>query len=171
MHAIEPGSLSGALVLQGAPADVIGHLETSADWRAYDTGEHLFTQGDDSTEFVFLVTGSVRVLINAASGQEIAFADVMAGGHIGELSLVDGGPRSAAVVAADACIIAAVSRDVMLEAVRQNSIVALNLLVDFARIMRGSNDRVVDLSTKSGVQRVYDELLRLAEPSPNGDGT
>lgn len=59
----------------------------------------------------------------------------------------------------------------MLEIVKQNAVVALNLLEDFARIMRGSNDRVVDLSTKSGVQRVYDELLRLAEPSPNGDGS
>lgn len=171
MHAAETGSLSDAHVLRGAPPDVVAKLEADADWRIYDTGEQLFSQGDPSTEFVFLVSGSARVLIHAASGQEVAFADVSAGGHLGELSLVDGGPRSAAVVAAEPCTIAAVSREVMLEAVRQNSVVALNLLIDFARIMRGSNDRVVDLSTKSGVQRVYDELLRLAEPSPNGDGT
>ena len=75
------------------------------------------------------------------------------------------------LVAASPCVVAALSRETMLEALREHSVIALNLLMDFARIMRGSNDRVVDLSTKSGIQRVYDELLRLAEPSPNGDGT
>jgi len=59
----------------------------------------------------------------------------------------------------------------MLEVLRLDSRVAINLLRDFARIMRGSNDRVVDLSTKSGIQRVYDELLRMAEPSPSADGS
>lgn len=171
MHAVESGSLSHAKVLQGAPSEVIARLEASADWREYATGEPLFSQGDQSLDFVFLVSGSARVLIHAASGQEVAFADVLAGGHLGELSLVDGGPRSAAVVAADTCVVAAVTREAMLDVVKHNTVVALNLLEDFARILRGSNDRVVDLSTKSGVQRVYDELLRLAEPSPNGDGS
>ena len=171
MHAVESVSLGNALVLRGAPDEVVVQLERAADWRGYDTGETLFSQGDSSTEFVSLVSGSARVLIHAASGQEIAFADIGEGGHMGELSLVDGGPRSAAVVAASPCVVAALSRETMLEAVREHSVIALNLLMDFARIMRGSNDRFVDLSTKSGIQRVYDELLRLAEPSPNGDGT
>ena len=171
MHAAETGSLADARVLRGAPPEVVKRLEAAAEWREYDTGEQLFSQGDPSTEFVFLVSGSARVLIQAASGQEVAFADVLAGGHLGELCLVDGGPRSAAVVAAERSVIAVLTREVMLEVVKENSIVALNLMEDFARILRGSNDRVVDLSTKSGVQRVYEELLRLAEPSPSGDGT
>lgn len=171
MHAVESGSLGSALVLRGAPGDVVARLESIAQWREYDTGEPIFSQGEVSSEFVFLVGGSARVLIHAASGQEIAFADIDSGGHMGELSLVDGGARSATVVAASVCIVAAVSHENMLEVLRRNSVIALNLLEDFARIMRGSNNRVVDLSTKSGVQRVYDELLRLAEPTPNGDGS
>jgi CRP-like cAMP-binding protein len=171
MQAAEIGSLADARVLRGAPPEVVAQLEAAAEWREYDTGEQLFAQGDASTEFVFLVSGSARVLIHAASGQEVAFADVLAGGHLGELGLVDGGPRSAAVVAAERSVIAAVSRETMLDVIKGHSLVALNLMGDFARILRGSNDRVVDLSTKSGVQRVYDELLRLAEPSPSGDGT
>jgi CRP-like cAMP-binding protein len=38
-------------------------------------------------------------------------------------------------------------------------------------MLRRSNERVVGLSTKSGIQRVYDEILRLVEPSPMGDGS
>ncbi|MBT5435850.1 MAG: Crp/Fnr family transcriptional regulator [Rhodospirillaceae bacterium] len=59
----------------------------------------------------------------------------------------------------------------MLQVLRVDSGVAINIMQEIARIMRGANDRVVDLSTKSGIQRVYDELLRMAEPSPNADGS
>ena len=171
MNAAERGSLAHAVALKGAPGEVVTQLEAAADWRSYDTGETLFELGDPSTDFVFLVGGAARVLIRAASGQEVAFADIGPGGHMGELSLVDGGPRSAAIVAADDCTVAVVGRETMLEVVGHHAVVALNLMSDFARILRGSNDRVVDLSTKSGIQRVYDELLRLAEPSPSGDGS
>lgn len=171
MNAAERGSLAQAAVLRGAPPDIVARLEQAAEWRRYTTGETLCEQGDADTDFVFLVDGAARVLIRSASGQEIAFADIRAGGHMGELSLVDGGPRSASIVAADDCVVAAVPRDAMLEVVGGHAVVALNLMSDFARVLRGSNSRVVDLSTKSGIQRVYDELLRLAEPSPNGDGT
>ena len=142
MDAAERGSLSQARVLTGAPAAVVATLEGAARWERYATGEQLFEQGDASTDFVFLVEGSARVLIRTMSGQEVAFADVGEGGHLGELSLVDGGPRSAAVVAADNCLIARVDRDTMLDVVGGHSVVAINLMQEFARILRGSNDRV-----------------------------
>ena len=171
MIVAEKGSLVHSRVMAGVANDVVARIEDACAWHAYDVGETLCQRGDPATEFIFLVEGSARVLIHAASGQEVAFADVAAGGHFGELSLVDGGPRSATVVASTPCIAAAVERGVMLDVVKAHAGVALNLLQEFARILRGSNDRVVDLSTKSGIQRVYDELLRLAEPSPNGDGS
>jgi CRP-like cAMP-binding protein len=171
MQDVERGSLSHCKVLVGLEPDVVERLAAAATWRGYAVGEQLCVRGEPGTDLLFLCQGSARVLIHAASGQEVAFADINTGGHVGELSLVDGGARSATVVAAEPCVTASVPRSVMLEVVRNHAVVALNLLEDFARIMRGSNDRVVDLSTKSGVQRVYDELLRLMEPLPSGDGT
>jgi CRP-like cAMP-binding protein len=171
MQSVEGSSLAHCKALKGAGSELVARLEAAADWHSFDTGEQLCKRGDPGDSFMFLAQGKARVLIHAPSGQEVAFADVEAGGHFGELSLVDGGVRSATVVAADPCIAAAVERALMLDVISVDSRVALNLLEDFARILRGSNDRVVDLSTKSGVQRVYDELLRLAEPTPSGDGS
>ena len=171
MQEAEPRSLGHCSVLEEVQSGTVAGVEAASTWYAYEAGEQICLRGDPATDFIFLVEGSARVLIHAASGQEIAFADVDAGGHFGELSLVDGGERSATIVAVDACITASVPRAVMLEVLRLDSRVAINLLRDFARIMRGSNDRVVDLSTKSGIQRVYDELLRMAEPSPSADGS
>lgn len=171
MQKVERGSLVECKALTGLGADDIEKLEQVAAWRLYDVGEHICTRGDAGTDLIFLASGSARVLVHAASGQEVAFADIEAGGNVGELSLVDGGPRSATVVALEPCTVAVVDRETMLGVIGANAIVAVNLLQDFARVLRGSNDRVVDLSTKSGVQRVYEELLRLMEPMPSGDGS
>lgn len=45
------------------------------------------------------------------------------------------------------------------------------LLQHLTSIIRNNNRRIVDLSTRTDVQRVYTELLRLSEPNPNGDGS
>lgn len=171
MQEAEPQSLGHCSVLEEVESKNVAGVEAASTWKAFEVGEQICERGDTATDFIFLVEGSARVLIHAASGQEIAFADVEAGGHFGELSLVDGGERSATIVAVDKCITASAPRVVMLEVLRLDSRVAINLLRDFARILRGSNERVVDLSTKSGIQHVYDELLRIAEPSPSADGS
>jgi len=151
MADIEPRSLEHCKVLEGVQDRTLKGVEAAATWSAFSVGEQICTRGDTDTDFVILAEGSARVLIHTSSGQEVAFADVDAGGHFGELSLVDGGPRSATVVAVDECVTAFVPRVVMLEVVKHDSAVALNLMGDFARILRVSNERVVDLSTKSGI--------------------
>ena len=120
---------------------------------------------------MFLLSGRARVLIHTASGQDVAFADVSPGGHFGELSTLDGGSRSASVIAIQPSEVAVVERDAILRAMAKFPPFALNLLQDCSRMLRRSNERVVGLSTKSGIQRVYDEILRLVEPSPLGDGS
>lgn len=54
------------------------------------------------------------------------------------------------------CVTASVPRVVMLEVVKLDSKASINLMEDFARILRGSNERVADLRTKSGIQRALD---------------
>ena len=171
MQTGDRSSLFQCKVLEGVSEEVVLYLESLAEWRFYETGEKLCEQGDTAADFMFLVSGQVRVLIRTAAGREVDVSDIAAGGHIGEVAVIDGGARSATVVAVVPSTVAAVDLAVMRQIIRAQSAVAINLLGDFARILRRANERVVDLSTKSDIQRVYDELLRLAEPLPSGDGT
>ena len=102
---------------------------------------------------------------------EVALADLHAGDHFGELSAVDARERSARVAGSGHCLIASLRREDFLELLAQHPKVALRLLDHFAAIIRAMNDRVSALSTLSPRQRIYDELLRLAEPNPTDDGT
>ena len=171
MQEAEAGDLSDCRILAGLPDAEMALLQKNAEWWSYEEGEQFFRQGDPGTEMMFLLDGRVRVLIHAASGQDVAFSEVGVGGHFGELSTLDGGSRSASVIAIQTSVAALVGRDSILRAMSAFPPFALNLLQDCARMLRRSNERVVGLSTKSGIQRVYDEILRLVEPSPLGDGS
>jgi CRP-like cAMP-binding protein len=171
MQVAEAGDLSDCRILAGLPESEMTLLQQNAEWCAYDEGEQFFRQGDQGTEMMFLMQGRARVLIHAASGQDVAFSEIAPGGHFGELSTLDGGSRSATVIAIQPSTVAVIGREWILHAMSAFPPFALNLLQDSARLLRRSNERVVGLSTKSGIQRVYDEILRLVEPSPVGDGS
>jgi CRP-like cAMP-binding protein len=171
MQVTAAGDLSDCRILAGLPETQMALLQNNAEWRSYGEGEQFFRQGDAGTDMMFLLEGRARVLIHAASGQDVAFSEIGPGGHFGELSTLDGGSRSASVVAIQSSMVAVVGRDAILQAMSAFPPFALNLLQDCARLLRRSNERVVGLSTKSGIQRVYDEILRLVEPSPMGDGS
>ena len=49
--------------------------------------------------------------------------------------------------------------------------IAVGLLQNFVNIIRSMNDRVYSLSTLTPNQRVYAELLRIAQPNTRGDGS
>ncbi|MBT5435851.1 MAG: cyclic nucleotide-binding domain-containing protein [Rhodospirillaceae bacterium] len=108
MESAEARSLAHCLALKDIQGQTIAGVEAASTWMSFTVGEHICTKGDENTDFIFLVDGSARVLTQTTLGQEIAFADVEAGGHFGELSLLDGGPRSATVVAVADSVVATV---------------------------------------------------------------
>ena len=67
--------------------------------------------------------------------------------------------------------IASLETERFTEVLLANPQVSLALLQHLTAIIRRNNRRIVDLSTRTDVQRVYSELLRLSEPDPRGDGS
>ncbi|MFC7529756.1 Crp/Fnr family transcriptional regulator [Actinoplanes sp. GCM10030250] len=66
---------------------------------SYRAGKVLFHQADPSTHVAFLIAGWVKVVSGAPSGEEAIIAIRGPGDVLGELSAIDGSPRSATVVA------------------------------------------------------------------------
>ena len=146
MQEVEAGDLADSRILAGLPEAELATLQDNAHWFSCDEGEQFFRQGDAGTQMMFLLEGRVRVLIHAASGQDVAFADIGPGGHFGELSTLDGGSRSASVIAIKPSVVAVVEREAILRAMAVSSRPSRSIyLQDCARILRRSNERVVGL--------------------------
>lgn len=157
-------------VLKDLPPDALEHIESQCRWSEYKEHEQIIDPGDLSGEVGFIVKGKARVVNYSATGRQVGFADYEAGSIIGELSAIDGLPRSAAIYALLRTVLATLDRPAFVELVRAHPNVAMRVLSHLTGVIREMNDRFLDLSAISDVQRVYYELLRLAEPSPDGDG-
>ena len=87
------------------------------------------------------------------------------------MAAIDGLPRSATVVALEDCTLASIAPQVFRELVEQHPRVSIVIMEKLVRIVRTSDDRIMDLATLSAYQRVYSEILKLMKPDPVRPGS
>ena len=139
-------------------------LVKSCSFRRYNDSELIFDGQSEGCEVFFVITGVVRVVNFSASGREVAYDDIPAGNYFGELAVIDGGPRSAAVQAQGVgTVAAAMPPDVFIDLLLKQPRIGLEIMRRLARVIRFSTGRIMDLSTVGANNRVHAELLRLAQ--------
>ena len=84
------------------PDEVLGELSRSIRPRRFGRNEVLFIQGDPGDALHIINTGSVKIFLPSAEGEEAIIATLRAGDFFGELALLDGEPRSASATAIEA---------------------------------------------------------------------
>lgn len=80
-------------------ADARADLVSLGSWRSFAAGQALIRQGGASRALFVIATGRVRVVMTTVDGDELLVAVLGPGATVGELSVLDGQPRSATVTA------------------------------------------------------------------------
>ncbi len=157
-------------LFQDLSDELLLHIEQRCRWHRFRSQQLILDRDTESRDVFFVLEGRVRVVNYTRSGREIAFAVLEAGTHFGELSAIDGRPRSATIVALASCEIATLSAAAFHEVLRSEPDVAAALLVALAGMVRSADERIAELSSFSAFHRVYREILRLADlQSEDGD--
>lgn len=164
----EAAALGGVALLGSLNEGERAQIAESCSWRRYAQGEQILDRDSQSNEVLFITEGEVRVVNYSASGRETAYAVFSAGSHVGEIAAIDGQTRSASVIALKSCTVAALPAERFRMLYEQHAPIASKLLRHMTGIIRITNERIAELSTVTAVQRIYRELLRLCEPSPDG---
>ena len=94
-------------IFQGFSSGQLGQTLEVCEKRSYQSGEHLFREGDASTEMLILLSGHLSV--RTATGSEIAVIGEM--GLVGEMGVLTGQPRSASVVTTRPSEVLTIGRD------------------------------------------------------------
>jgi CRP-like cAMP-binding protein len=102
------------------------------------------------------------VTIFSRSGKEVSFRDLGPGQLFGDLSAIDGRPRSASVVTLSEALIVSMPAEAFWEMLRDHPDVSAGMLKELAGLVRRLSDRVVEFSTLGVKNRIHAELLRLA---------
>ncbi len=153
--------------LEGAERE---RLATRCRWRWWAPRQPVLDRGSDTHEICFIVSGAVRVVNYSANGREVSFADIAAGGTVGELAAIDGEPRSASVFALEHALIASLGAGHFNRIVATHPEIAFKIMQSLARMVRVADQRIMDLSTLGAHNRVHGELLRLARENMRDDG-
>ncbi len=166
-----PASLDNVALLSPlAPADRAA-LARQCKWRRFEEGEQIVDRLGDTHDLCFVIEGRARVVNHSMSGREISFDDVETGGFFGEMSAIDGQPRSATVIALSPTVVAFLSPKRFEDLVLSTPRVGLAVMRRLTGMVRRSTERIMDLSTLGANNRIHAELLRLAKSEAKGANT
>jgi len=157
------GARLRAIALLGdLPEDELATLAAQCTWRSYRPRHRIVSRASGDRMVHLVVSGRVRVTAYGGGGREVTFSEVRAGESLGELSAIDGRPRSADVEAIEPTVIASLQPTVFWRLLECHPGMMRKVMVQLATLVRSLSDRVFDLSTLGVQNRVHAEVLRLA---------
>jgi CRP/FNR family cyclic AMP-dependent transcriptional regulator len=95
--------------------------------RSYRKGTLIIEEGTQGDTLYLLLAGKVKAFSSDARGREVVYGVYGAGDYFGEMSL-DGGPRSASVMAETQCACAVLTRQTLREHIKAEPEFAFELL-------------------------------------------
>ena len=146
-------------VMQSTIGDLIVDL---GQRRSYAPGDVLFVEGDRSHSVFVCIEGRIRLFLTTPSGRELLVGIKAPGDEFGELSALDGRPRSASAVALDPTVVAEVRSDLFMELLRCEPRLSVAVCQSLSAELRRANDRLVTRTFDSAVVRTGRMLVELA---------
>jgi len=131
--------------------------------------EALFWIGDPGDEFFIVLSGRVEISYPDDAGREVVLAVLKPGDFLGEISLLDGGPRTATARARDDITLLCLQREAFHTFVRSSPAAALQIMTVLGRRQRDTVDRLRGIRNLNEVmeerltrwQRVADMITAL----------
>ena len=131
--------------------------------RAYRRDQFLWYQGDPGDHLVVVVDGLVKITVASERGDEMVLATVGSSDVLGELSVIDQGPRSASAVAVQATTALVINRSALLAAMQQSPALLDALLRTLGAMVRRLTEQTTDLVFLDLGGRIAKLLIQRAE--------
>lgn len=160
---LELTALRQSQVLRAVPSVELRKLMEAMRRRTYRRGEVVFHQGDPGDTLHVIAAGRVKVVVIAESGEEIVLFILGPGELFGEIALLDGGPRTASVVAVEPLETATLKRQDFLDLLRRSTVALECVLVALAASLRRTTDELSDFVGLDLYGRLAKRLLGLAD--------
>jgi CRP-like cAMP-binding protein len=135
---------SSPLLASIAPGD-LNALVRAGRAHSWHVGQLLFQRGDAGDGMYAIVSGHVRIVLEGPSGAEVTVRRLDAGDVFGELSALDGQPRSATAVADSDVRALHISPQALRAWLQEHPAVAVPMLSQLAYRLRTTNDQVAEI--------------------------
>ena len=114
--------------------------------REYEKGKMILLEESHGESFFIITSGAVKVTRLSDDGREVILAILGESDFFGEMSLLDGGGRSANIVANETANMLTLSRRDFLDCLESYPKIAISLLEELAIRLRKSDQQIESLS-------------------------
>ncbi|MEO8216915.1 MAG: DUF1003 domain-containing protein [Acidobacteriota bacterium] len=137
-------------------------LAGQLELRNVDRGTAVFREGETGPNSLFIIEdGSVEISRSTARGT-VELATLYAGQYFGELSLIDGSPRSATATAAKDSRLMVLHRDDFVDFLHKDPAAALLIMGELAARLRNTNELMAQQVSRN-VNEEMDEKLTFGQ--------
>ena len=123
----------------------------------------ILLEDEDGDTLFIILQGKVKVSNFSESGKEVIFSILSEGDFFGEMSLLDGKPRSASVTAIEDSELRLIRRSDFLSVLEKHPRIAFKLLEELTSRLRKADQRIESLAILDVTGRIAGILLQLAE--------
>ncbi|CAO3414947.1 cyclic nucleotide-binding domain-containing protein [Azospirillum doebereinerae] len=154
------GILNGIALFESFTPEERSAVETRGRVFKAPAGTILMHEGEEAKSLYVLIDGTVRVFRGDPDGAQVEVGFRRAGECFGEMALVDGGTRSASVVAATPVTVFELERDLFLALISPSPDLLAKLLRHLSRMIREVSERVVQEDLERRTRIAESELAR-----------
>lgn len=155
-------------LLKGLDEDTLAKVAGIMVLRLYQPQDVVIRKGNPASNMGFLLRGALQVVDLSADGRENGIHIIYPGTYFGELSVIDGLPRSASVVAIQVAEVAFLPQTQARALIFNRPLVAERMLTQLATALRASSHQRTLLSIPNAFQRVFAQLQLLVRVTPEG---
>jgi len=142
------------ILLQAMPPSDWDALVALGREMTFSKGETIMLQGSFSTQMFLIRAGRVEISIATADGLKSVLNQMGPGEILGEIALLDGGPRSAdAIAASDVVSLIAIDQSTVLRVLGESPDMVMSVIRELCRRVRNASDMFEVKSEKNARTR------------------
>jgi len=145
------------------PENQLALLTGVVSRKSFPRGTTIIAAGDVTESLYVVISGRMKVMMSDDEGREVILAILGTGEYFGEMGLVDDSPRSASVVALEACELLSLSKRDFKNCLNDNFEMAMTVMRGLVKRLREADKKIGSLALMDVYGRVARLLLEMAE--------
>ncbi|MDI6890615.1 MAG: Crp/Fnr family transcriptional regulator [Thermodesulfovibrionales bacterium] len=137
--------------------------------RKVNKDEVIFYQSDSSTDLYIVLDGLVKACLLSEEGEELILTTFGKGSFFGEMSLLNGKPRSATMIAMRDSTLGRLKRERLLLSIKNDPMIAIELLSALVQRLRITDEMLGSLAFLDVSQRLLKLLMQIAKKEGEKD--
>ena len=145
------------------PEHQLGVLTGLVSRKSFPRGASIIAAGDITESLYVVISGRMKVMMSDDEGREVILAILGPNEFFGEMGLIDDHPRSASVVALEACEVLSLSKRDFKKCLAENFEMAMTVMRGLVKRLREADQKIGSLALMDVYGRVARLLLEMAE--------